>query len=156
MKYIIIFRCLFWVIFKYCLPIIFILYIITVYIKQLINIIKIYIILINEKYLEKELCTSLITSELLRASPLILASKLWQKFLNSSKFGPNDISECLQFNNTLKIACVAHALLITYKLFSIFLSSDYNNNFNNKITTKFNKKYKNYLFCKKYLIQPII
>lgn len=32
--------------------------------------------LLYEKYLEKELCTSLITSELLRARPLMLASKL--------------------------------------------------------------------------------
>lgn len=71
--------------------------------------------IISSFYLAKELCTSLIISELLKARPLILESKLWQNVFNSSKVGPRDISECLQFNNTLNIACVAHALLITWR-----------------------------------------
>lgn len=67
----------------------------------------------NKVCLAKELCTALITGELLIVRPFIFASKPWQKSLSSVRAVPNFKSECRQFNRTLRIACVAHAFSIT-------------------------------------------
>lgn len=60
------------------------------------------------------MCTARIFCELLKAKPFMLASNFWEKSLNSVNVLPRSISGCRLLNNTLKIACVAQALLITY------------------------------------------
>lgn len=69
--------------------------------------------LLRVGYLANELCTLRIVSELLRASPFMLASKAWVNSLNSPSVGPRWRSGCLQLSRILMMAWVAQALLMT-------------------------------------------
>lgn len=68
----------------------------------------------NNVWRANELCTDRICAALLKVNPLLYASNDIQNSLKSVSVEPNFKSGCLQFNNKLNIACVAHALLITY------------------------------------------
>lgn len=73
--------------------------------------------------LEKELWTARICAALLRVSPLLYASNDMQNSLKSVKVVPSLRSACLQFNKRLRMAWVAHALLMTYQLIENLINS---------------------------------
>lgn len=75
------------------------------------------------------------TNKRSRISKLTVASKVWQKSLNDDKVSPSLTSICLQFRRTLRMACVAQALLITCKTKHVNLKKLIT--FNHKLTNTF-------------------